>query len=111
MEFDTNTLLIKLIPGDNCHGWSGHLSSLGWPPSSQEWSPTRMKCTKDREFGQYTLLTKLTPGGNCHRWSHTITRIAPTHPRMVTHKPKDGYPPEGSVLKTANLILGLNSQN
>ena len=32
-------------------------------------------------------------------------------PSMVTHQPKDGHPPEGSVLQTWNLTFNLNSQN
>ena len=31
----------------------------------------------------------------------------PTNPGMVTHQPKDGQPPEGSVLQTWNLALDL----
>ena len=34
----------------------------------------------------------------CHGWSPTI-------PRMVTHQPKDGHPPEGIELQTCNLAL------
>ena len=30
---------------------------------------------------------------------------------MVTHQPKDGHPPEGSMLQTRNLALKLISQN
>ena len=30
---------------------------------------------------------------------------------MVTHKLKDGHPPEEDVLQTLNLVLRLNSQN
>ena len=33
---------------------------------------------------------------------------SPTNPGMVTHQPKDGHPPEGSVLQTWNLALKLN---
>ena len=51
-----------------------------------------------------TKITKWKPGNNFHEWSPTI-------PRMVTHQPKDGHPPEGSVLQTWNLTLSLNSQN
>ena len=36
---------------------------------------------------------------------------SPTIPRMVTHQPKDGHPPEGSMLHTRNLALRLKSQN
>ena len=63
-----------------------------------------MKCITDLEFGTFTLLTKLIPGDNCHAWSPTI-------PRMVTPQPKDGHPPEESVLQTWNLALRLNTQN
>ena len=31
--------------------------------------------------------------------------------RMVTHQPKDGLPPEGSMLQNRNLALRLNSQD
>ena len=41
---------------------------------------------------------------NCQGWSPTI-------PRMVTHQPKDGHPPEASMLQTRNLTLRLISQN
>ena len=41
---------------------------------------------------------------NFQEWSPTI-------PRMVTHQPKDGHPPEGSIMQTRNLALRLNSQN
>ena len=44
------------------------------------------------------------------RW-HLPWRWSPTIPRMVTHQPKDGHPPEGSILQTRNLALRLNSQN
>ena len=30
---------------------------------------------------------------------------------MVTHKPKDGHPPEENILETWNLTLKLNPQN
>ena len=42
-------------------------------------------------------------GGTLHGWSPTI-------PRMVTHQPKDGHSPEGSILHTQNLALILRSQ-
>ena len=51
-------------------------------------------------FVTYTLISKLKPGDNCHGWSPTI-------PRRVTHQPKDGHPPEGSVLQTWNFALTL----
>ena len=51
-----------------------------------------------------TELRKLIPGDICHGWSPTI-------PRMVTHQPKDGHLPDGSVLKTWNLALRHNPQN
>ena len=41
---------------------------------------------------------------NCQGWSPTI-------PRMATHQPKDGHPPEGSMLQTRNLALRPISQN
>ena len=41
---------------------------------------------------------------NCQGWSPTI-------PMMVTHQPKDGHPPEGSMLQTRNWALRLISQN
>ena len=63
----------------------------GHPPT-QGWSPTRRKCITDLEFGIYTLLTKSAPGDNCHGWSPGI-------PRRVSHLPKDGHPPEGSMLQ------------
>ena len=34
----------------------------------------------------------------CQEWSPTI-------PRLVTHQPNNGHPPEGSVLQTQNLAL------
>ena len=99
LEFGTYTLLSKLTPGDNCHGWSPTIPRRvtrqpkdGHPPP-QGWSPTRRKCTTFLEFGICTLLTKLTPGDNCHRWSSTIPKMV--HPtqgwstnnlRMVTHQ-------------------------
>ena len=36
---------------------------------------------------------------------------SPLNPKMVTHQPKDGQPPEGSVLQTWNLALTLSSKN
>ena len=99
VEFGTYTLLSKLTPGDNCHGWS---STIPWRvtrqpkdghPPPQGWSPTRRKCTTFLEFGTSTLLTKLTPGDNCHGWSSTIPKMvpptqgwSPTNLRMVTHQ-------------------------
>ena len=41
---------------------------------------------------------------NCHGWLPTLSR-------MVKQHPKDGHPPEGSVLHTSNLALTLYSQN
>ena len=41
---------------------------------------------------------------NCQGWSPTI-------PRMVTHQPKIGHPPEGNMLHTLNLALRLKAQN
>ena len=41
---------------------------------------------------------------NCQGWYPAI-------PMIVTHHPKDGHPPEGSMLQTRNLALRLNSQN
>ena len=45
MEFGNYTLLTKLTPGDNCHGWSltipwrvTHQTKHGHPPT-KEWSP------------------------------------------------------------------------
>ena len=59
----------------------------------------------DMEFGTLIKLTKLTPVvDNCQGWSPTI-------PRIVTHQPKDGLPLEGSIIKTQNLAIRLNSQN
>ena len=37
--------------------------------------------------------------------------MAPHPPRMVTYKPKDGHPPDGSVIRTGNLALRLSPQN
>ena len=74
----------------------------GHPPT-HGWSPTKRKCTTDLEFGTFTLLTKLTLGDNCHGWSPSIHR-------MITYLPKDGHPLEGSVLKTGNFALRLNTQ-
>ena len=31
-------------------------------------------------------------------------------PRIVTHQPKDGHPPEGSILQTQNLALSDKSR-
>ena len=70
-------------------------------PPTQGWSPTRSKCTSDMESSTYTLLTKLTLGDNYN----------PTILWMVPHQPEDGHPPEGSVLKTGNLAIRLNTQN
>ena len=59
-------------------------------------SPSRPKyttITTDMEFGTLNELIKLIPGEKCHGWSPTI-------PRLVTHQPKDGQPPEESVLQT-----------
>ena len=90
----------------------GHLTFLGGHPPTQGWSPTRRKCkTRDLEFGTYTSLTKLTTGDNYHGWSPNIPILAPTHPRKVTHKPRDGHPSEESVLKKGNFALRFNSQN
>ena len=63
----------------------------GHPPT-QAWSPTIRIFTTDLEFVTKTYLTKLIPGGKCHGWSSTISR-------MVAHYPKDGHPPEESVLQ------------
>ena len=86
LEFGPYTLLTKLIPGDNCHGWPptilmmiAHQPKDGHPPILT-WSPSRKKCTTDMEFGTYTLLTKLIPGDNCHGWSPTILRMVTYHP-------------------------------
>ena len=75
-----------------------------WSPINLRMVTQRRKCTTDLEFGTYTLLTKLTPGENCYGWLPTILR-------MVTHQPKDGHPPEGSVLQTWNLAGPLYSKN
>ena len=102
MEFGTYTLLTKLTPGDNCHGWSptisrmvthhkdvyyrlgiwhlhiSHKTNTRWQLDSLlptlEWSPTRRKYSRALEFGTNTLLTKLAPGDNWHWWSPTIPR-------------------------------------
>ena len=37
--------------------------------------------------------------------------MIPTIPRRIPHKPKDGHPPERSILKTGNLALKLKTQN
>ena len=83
LEFGTYTLLWKLPPGDNCHGWSPTIPRRvtqqpkdGHSPP-QGWSPTSSKCTTFLEFGICTLLTKLTPGDNCHRWSSSIPKMVP----------------------------------
>ena len=109
LEFGTYTLLAKLIPGDNCHGWSHTIpwrvtrqpKEDGHQPT-QGWSPTKRKCTTDLQFGIYTLLTKLTLGDNCYGWSPSIHR-------MVPHPHKDGHPLEGSVIKTGNLVPRINT--
>ena len=109
LEFGTYTLLPKLISGDNCHVWS---STIPWTvtcqpknghPLSRGWSPTKRKCTTHLEFGTDTLLEKLTLGDNCHGWS-------PSFYRMVTYQPKDGHPPEESVLKIGNLEFRISTQ-
>ena len=101
-KFGTYTLVIKLTPGDNCHGWSHtipridiHQPKDGHPPI-KGWSPTRRKCTRDMELGTYSLITKLTPGDNCHKWSPIILEWSSTIPWMVTHQ----LPSEESVLQT-----------
>ena len=73
--FGTYTLLMKLTPGDNCHGCSLNNSRM-----------VRRKCTTDLEFGTYTLFSKLTSGDKCHGWS-------PTFPGRFTCQPRDGHPP------------------
>ena len=52
----------------------------------------------------FDLTDKLRQGNNCQE-------LSPSIPRMVTHQPKDGHPPEGSILQTRNLALKLKSQN
>ena len=47
----------------------------------------------------------------CEVKSDNYQGWSPTIPRMVTHQPKDGHPPEGSMLQTLNLALRLISQN
>ena len=95
------TLVTKITPGDNCHGWSpsilrmvAHQPKYGHPPTLG-WSPTRRKCTTDLEFSTYILLTKLTSG-------YLLTKLTPgylptlrgshTNPRSVAHQPKYGHP-------------------
>ena len=71
----------------------GHLPSL-------KWLPTNLRMVIHQKEVCYKLgiwlldLThknKTRPGDNCQEWSPTI-------PRMVTPHPKDGHPPEGSIL-------------
>ena len=53
IKFGTSTLLTKLTPGDNCHGWSPTILSMdGHQPKDGHpqilgCSPTRKKCTTD----------------------------------------------------------------
>ena len=80
----------------------GQIQSLGWSPTIQRMVTNQKEVYL--EFDTVTELAKLTSGDNCHGWSATI-------PRMVAHHPKDGHPPEGTVLQTWNSALKLNSQN
>ena len=116
LEFGTYTLLSKLTPGDNCHGWSPTIprrvtrQPMDGHPPPQGLSPTRRKCTSFLEFGICTLLTKLTTGDIAIDGLLPSLRWSP-HPKMVTHQPKDGQPPEGSLLlsnSTLNLYSKLN---
>ena len=56
------------------------------------------------DFLQSSMDSYQVKSDNCQGWSKTT-------PRMVTHQPKDGHPPERSVLKTGNLALRLKTQN
>ena len=56
------------------------------------------------DFLQSSLNLCQVKSDNCLGWSPTI-------PRLVTNQPKDGHPPEGSMLQTQNLTLRLKSQN
>ena len=71
-------------------------------------SPTNLRMVTHQKEVSYRLtqtsLTRLGPSDNCQEWSPTI-------PRIVTHQPKDGHPPEGSMLHPQNLALRLNSQD
>ena len=114
------TLVTKITPGDNCHGWSpsilrmvAHQPKYGHPPTLG-WSPTRRKCTTDLEFSTYILLTKLTSG-------YLLTKLTPGYlPTLRGSHTRRKYPPrlgtwhldpkEGSMLQTRNLALRLESQ-
>ena len=61
MEFGTYTLLTKLTPGDNCHGWSPTILRMvtyhswdGHPPT-QEWSPTNLRMVTHQKEVYYKL--------------------------------------------------------
>ena len=70
----------------------GQQPTKGWSPTNLRLVMQKKKFTTDLKCGTYTLLTKLTPHEHCHGWSHTILKMAPNHPRMVTNQPKDGHP-------------------
>ena len=77
---------------------NGHLPCLGGFPPTQGGSLTNPRMITHQKELYFRL---------------GIWHLDFTHKtkRRVTHQPKDGHPPEGSVLQTWNLALRLNSQN
>ena len=75
MEFGTYTLLSKLTPGANCHGWS---PTIPWRVTRQ---PMDGHPPEGHILQTWNLALRLRPGDNWHNWSPTI-------PRMFTHQPK-----------------------
>ena len=86
-----------------------HLPSIGW-------SPTNIRMIKPQKEVYYRLtiwqlhFNKKTNTSTATDGHLPSIGWSPTLQRMGTHQPKNGHPPEGSVLKTGNLALRLNTQ-
>ena len=86
MEFGTNSQNESKVSTS----MDGHLPSIGWLPTNPR-MVTHQKEVYYRHGIRHLNFTKQKPGNKFHGWSPTI-------PKMVTHQPKDGPPPEGSVV-------------
>ena len=104
----------KLRPGDNCQSWSPAIPRMV-TNQPKDGHPPRRKYDTDSELGTETPKNKI-----CYRFrtwhldlSHkpSLGWWSPIILRMVTHQPKDGHPPEGSMLQNRNFALRLNSQD
>ena len=98
----TTTLLTKLIPGENCHGWSPEIPRRVTHQPKDSHPPEERVLLLRIWHLHFTYKTNT-------RWQ--LPRMVTYHPYIGPHPPKDGHPPEESVLKTRNFALRLNSQN